>query len=68
MTNSPAPINKQTCIDDLYTLKFYKEKVNLYARSEAEAIQRGIQHFRPKKRERDLVTISAVISIYEVAK
>ena len=65
MTHSPAPINKQTCIDDLYILKFYEEKVNLYARSEAEAIQRGIQYFRPKKRERGLVTISSVI---EVAK
>ena len=65
MTHSPAPINKKTCIDDLYILKFYEEKVNLYARSEAEAIQRGIQYFRPKKRERDLVTISSVI---EVAK
>lgn len=58
-------INKQTCIDDLYTLKFYEEKVNIWARSDAEAMQRGIQHFRPKKRERDLVTI---FSIVEVAK
>lgn len=58
-------INKKTCIDDLYILKFYEEKVNVYARSEAEALQRGVQHFRPKKRERDKVTISSVI---EVAK
>ena len=58
-------INKQTCIDDLYTLKFYEEKVNIWARSDAEALQRGIQHFRPKKRERGMVTISSIV---EVAK
>lgn len=58
-------INKQTCIDDLYTLKFHEEKVNIWARSDAEALQRGIQHFRPKKRERDMVTISSIV---EVAK
>ena len=57
------PINKKTCIDDLYVVKFYEEKVNVYARSEAEALQRAIQHFRPKKRERDQVTISSVIEV-----
>lgn len=56
-------INKRTCIDDLYVVKFYEEKVNVYARSEAEALQRAIQHFRPKKRERDKVTISSVIEV-----
>lgn len=56
-------INKRTCIDDLFTVKFYEEKVNVYARSEAEALQRAIQHFRPKKRERDQVTISSVIEV-----
>ena len=56
-------INKRTCIDDLYVVKFYEEKVNVYARSEAEALQRAIQLFRPKKRERDTVTISSVIEV-----
>ena len=57
------PINKRTCIDDLYIVKFYEERVNVYARSETEALQRAIQHFRPKKRERDQVTISSVIEV-----
>ena len=56
-------INKRTCIDDLYIVEFYEEKVNVYARSETEALQRAIQHFRPKKRERDQVTISSVIEV-----
>ena len=56
-------INKKTCIDALYIVKFYEEKVNVYARSEAEALQRAIQHFRPKKRERDQVTIPSVIEV-----
>ncbi len=56
-------INKKTCIDDLYTLSFKGEEVEIYARSDAEALQRGIQHFRPKKRERDLVTISYIIEM-----
>ena len=55
-----AAINKKTCIDDLYQLTFKGQSVELYARSEAEAIQRGIQHFRPKKRERDQVVIASV--------
>ena len=37
--------------------------MDVYARSEAEALQRAIQHFRPKKRERDKVTISSVIEV-----
>jgi hypothetical protein len=55
-----AAINKKTCIDDLYTLDFKGEEVEIYARSEAEAMQRAIQHFRPKKRERLLVGISKI--------
>lgn len=55
------PINKKTCIDELYLVQFGEQSVSLYARSEAEAIQRGIQHFRPKKRERDLVTIIGTV-------
>lgn len=56
-----AAINKKTCIDDLYQVEFKGQSVEIYARSEAEATQRGIQHFRPKKRERDLVTIVAIV-------
>lgn len=55
-----AAINKKTCIDDLYTLKFKDLEVEVYARSEAEAIQRVVQHFRPKKRERVLIGISKI--------
>lgn len=55
------PINKRTCIDDLYELTFKGELVRLYARSDAEAKQRAIQYFRPKKRERDLVKIAATL-------
>ena len=55
------PINKRTCIDALYELTFKGELVRLYARSDAEAKQRAIQYFRPKKRERVLVKIAATL-------
>lgn len=51
------PINKKTCIDQLYLLTFRCQSVEVYARSDAEAMQRAIQHFRPKKRERDLISL-----------
>lgn len=62
-----AAINKKTCIDDLYRLTFKEETVDLYARSDAEAIQRGIQYFRPKKRERQWVSIVGILTSQEAA-
>ena len=51
------PINKKTCVDTLYELAFKGELVRLYARSDKQAIQRAIEHFRPSKRDRKLVVI-----------
>lgn len=58
------PINKKGCTDDLYTVLFFGQTVRIYAKSNAQAIQRGIEHFRPNKRERDLITVSHVELIY----
>lgn len=55
------PINKKTCVDSMYELTFKGELVHLYARSDSQAIQRAIEHFRPSKRDRDLVKIHFVM-------
>ena len=60
------PINKKTCIDALYELKFKGALVQLYARSDKQAIQRAIEHFRPTRRDRDEVQIHFVMD--ELAK
>lgn len=60
------PINKKTCVDALYKLSFKGELVQLYARSDKQAIQRAIEHFRPSKRDRDQVKVHFVID--ELAK
>lgn len=51
------PINKKTCIDQLYLTQFGVLLAMVYGRSEAEALQRAIQHFRPNKRKRDQVKV-----------
>lgn len=60
------PINKKTCVDALYELSFKGELVQLYARSDKQAIQRAIEYFRPSKRDRDQVKVHFVID--ELAK
>lgn len=60
------PINKKTCVDSMYELTFKGELVHLYARSDSQAIQRAIEHFRPSKRDRDQVKVHFVID--ELAK
>ena len=54
-------INKRTCIDALYELIFKGEPVQLYARSDKQALQRGIEYFRPTKRDRDEVQIHFIV-------
>ena len=55
------PINKKTCIDALYELTFKGKFVQVYARSDKQAIQRAIEYFRPNKRDRDQVKIHRAI-------
>ena len=55
------PINKKTYIDALYELTFKGEPVQLYARSDKQALQRGIEYFRPTKRDRDEVQIHFIV-------
>lgn len=55
------PINKKTCIDALYELTFKGQPVQLYARSDKQALQRGIEYFRPTKRDRDEVQIHFIV-------
>ena len=56
-----APINKKICIDALYELTFKGEFVQVYARSDKQAIQRAIEYFRPHKRDRDEVQIHSIV-------
>ena len=55
------PINKKTCVDALYELKFLgQHHVMLYARSDKEAIQRAVEYFRPSKRQKDQIEIVVI--------
>ena len=60
------PINKKTCIDAMYELTFKGEFIQVYARSDKQAIQRAIEYFRPNKRDRNQVKIH--LAIKELAK
>ena len=45
------PLNKRGPIDSQYVVGFKKEVETLYARSPASALQKAVEHFKPKKRE-----------------
>lgn len=50
-------INKKGPIDHPYVCGFNGQKVGIYARSLAEAKQRAVEHFKPKKRDMGLVWV-----------
>lgn len=50
-------INKKRSIDKAYIAGLNGKKVGLYAQSLAEAKQRAIEHFKPKKKDRGLLWV-----------
>ncbi|MFV0357776.1 MAG: hypothetical protein ACK5LG_22125 [Bacteroides thetaiotaomicron] len=44
--------HKKTCIDLQYVMGFQGRQLLVNACSDAQALQRAIEHFQPKKRER----------------
>ena len=50
-------INRKKNWDRLYIAKFKGEEVALYAISLGQAKQYATEHFKPKKRERDLIEV-----------
>ena len=50
-------INKKTVVDSPYEAELNGVKINLHAPSMAAARQRALEYFRPKKKERDLITV-----------
>ena len=50
-------INRKKNWDRLYTAKFKGEEIVLYAISLGQAKQYATEHFKPKKRERDLIEV-----------
>ena len=50
-------INKRGPIDDLYLASFKDEEVLVYARSVNAAKQKAVEHFKPKKKETELIHI-----------
>lgn len=58
MTTPQQPINQSTFRDEEYSATFKDLTVLLYARSAAAAKQVAIEHFRPKKKEIVLITVS----------
>lgn len=50
-------INKKRSIDRSYIAGLNGKKIGLYAMSLAEAKQRAIEHFKPKKKDRGLLWV-----------
>ena len=50
-------INKKGIGDRAYIAGLNGKKVGLYAETLLQAKQRAVEHFRPKKKERDLVWV-----------
>lgn len=50
-------INKKRSFDNAYVAGLNGKKVELYAQSLAEAKQRAIEHFKPKKKDRGLLWV-----------
>lgn len=53
----PTLINKRGLKDRGYIAGFNGQKIELYARSLAEAKQRATEHFKPKKSAKHLVWV-----------
>lgn len=51
------PMNKKRQWDRVYIAGLNDEKIALYAISLAEAKQRAIEYFKPKKKERGLLWV-----------
>ena len=51
-------INRKRAGDSLYMVGNGKDQEHLYAEHLAEAKQRAIEHFRPKKKDRGLIWVT----------
>lgn len=51
-------INNQGVVDSLYSAEFKGVTVSIYAVSDAQAKQRAIEFFKPKKREKQYLVVS----------
>lgn len=54
-------INKKDVTDRAYIAGLNGKKVGLYAQSLAEANQRAIEYFKPKKKDRGLLWVELAI-------
>lgn len=57
MTTNLEPINQKDAIDHPYIAGLNGKQIALYAPSLAAAKQKAIEHFRPKKRDRNLLWV-----------
>lgn len=48
-------INRKRLQDSAYYFEFKGTKVGVYAINRGSALQKAVEHFRPKKQEKDLV-------------
>ncbi len=53
-------INKKGPVDQLYIAAFIKETVGIWAMSDGQAKQRAVEHYRPKKNQKDQIDVTRV--------
>lgn len=53
-----VPVNRRRLGDVLYQVALHQQRHFLYAESPNEARQRAIELFRPKKQDRDFITVT----------
>lgn len=50
-------INYRSGGDKLFVATFQEEQIGIYAAKQTGALQRAVEYFRPRKRERELIQI-----------
>ena len=50
-------INYRSSGDKLFVATFQEEQIGIYAAKQTGALQRAVEYFRPRKRERELIQI-----------
>lgn len=61
-------INRKSVIDQSYVAIFLNEVVHLWAASNAQAKQRAIEHYRPKKKQLPELMVMTKREYTEIAK
>lgn len=58
-------INKKRVADHEFVAVFKTQRVKVFGKSQAEATQRAVEYFKPKKAEKHLVTVELFHQSFE---